>query len=318
MRSTMFRSAVALAGGLALAGASLTADGRSGAWHASSSAGASPSAGAASRGSASGGSRASAPAARASAPAARSRAPVSRAPSAGAPRTRFASDQGSPRTAPAGSEPVGTAVSRGGDSGGSWGGSSPTPSSAGGTETIQSTSGGHDRRASSGSSSRGKAVSGGGRSRGDRTAIGTAEPRPPYGGGGGGSWGPGYGWDYSDYYWGYGAVGLGYFYYDPFWMGSGWADPWGAGYYGGSGGYSVRQDAIGQLRLKVKPKEAQVYVDGALAGKVDDFDGTFERLDLSEGPHRVELRLEGRTPLTFDVNIIADELVTYRGQLQEK
>jgi hypothetical protein len=59
-------------------------------------------------------------------------------------------------------------------------------------------------------------------------------------------------------------------------------------------------------------------VDGALAGKVDDFDGTFERLDLSEGPHRVELRLEGRAPLTFDVNIVGDELVTYRGQLAEK
>jgi hypothetical protein len=113
-------------------------------------------------------------------------------------------------------------------------------------------------------------------------------------------------------------VGLGYFYYDPFL----WGEPYGygmfgGGYGGGDGGYtsSVRQDEMGQLRLKMKPKDAQVYVDGALAGTVDDFDGTFERLDLPEGPHRVEVRLDGHKPLTFDVNIVPDQLTTLRGRI---
>ena len=34
----------------------------------------------------------------------------------------------------------------------------------------------------------------------------------------------------------------------------------------------------GSLRLKVKPREASVYVDGYFAGRVDDFDGMFQRL----------------------------------------
>jgi hypothetical protein len=32
----------------------------------------------------------------------------------------------------------------------------------------------------------------------------------------------------------------------------------------------------------------------------------------------VELRLEGHQPLSFDVNIIPDELVTYRGKLEPR
>jgi hypothetical protein len=169
-------------------------------------------------------------------------------------------------------------------------------------------------------------VSRGSRSRGDRSAIGTAQGRthPPYtggGGGGGGYWDPGYWWNDPHYYWSYGGLGLGYFYYDPFMWGGGWGDPFGGlfgGGYGGDGDYSssVRRDAIGQLRLKMKPKDAQVYVDGALAGTVGDFDGTFERLDLVEGPHRVEVRLDGRKALTFDVNIVPDELTTLRGSFE--
>jgi len=47
------------------------------------------------------------------------------------------------------------------------------------------------------------------------------------------------------------------------------------------------------LRLEVKPKEAQVFVDGFYAGIVDDFDGTFQRLNVAPGEHDIELWLEG-------------------------
>ena len=46
------------------------------------------------------------------------------------------------------------------------------------------------------------------------------------------------------------------------------------------------------VRLKVKPKEAEVYVDGYYAGIVDDFNGTFQRLRLPPGAHEITLFLD--------------------------
>ena len=47
------------------------------------------------------------------------------------------------------------------------------------------------------------------------------------------------------------------------------------------------------VRLDVEPREARVYVDGYLAGVVDDFDGIFQRLRLTPGPHDLVIFLEG-------------------------
>lgn len=150
--------------------------------------------------------------------------------------------------------------------------------------------------------------------------MGTAVPRtsPPYAGGGGGYpiYRP-YWWNSPAYWYGYGAVGLGYFYPDPFWWGGypGWGyGGYSGGYYGPSYAGQV-DEGMGQLRLKVKPKDAEVYIDGYFVGLVDDFDGTFQRLNLETGPHRVEIRKSGFAPLQFAVRIEYDETVTYRGEL---
>ena len=161
----------------------------------------------------------------------------------------------------------------------------------------------------------------------------TAPNRPIYGGGGHGQS------HYvlpvpPAYYYGDGAFGLGYFYYDPYWSvysGYGYRrtgitavvaitagagitaaattagaaiPPGGSGYYG-----------TGSLHLKVKPRDAEVYVDGYYSGSVDDFDGTFQKLELEAGPHRIEVRKPGFATLTFEVRIPNDESVTYRGEL---
>ena len=47
------------------------------------------------------------------------------------------------------------------------------------------------------------------------------------------------------------------------------------------------------LRLAVTPREATVYVDGYLAGTVDEFDGTFQRLHVAPGEHEIVLYLQG-------------------------
>lgn len=47
------------------------------------------------------------------------------------------------------------------------------------------------------------------------------------------------------------------------------------------------------LRIDVNPREARVYVDGYLAGQVEDFDGQTERLRLAAGQHELVIYLEG-------------------------
>lgn len=71
----------------------------------------------------------------------------------------------------------------------------------------------------------------------------------------------------------------------------------------------------GGLRLKVQPRNAQVYVDGSSAGLVDDFDGRWQRLKLEAGVHHIELRAPGYDSLTFDIEIEWDLTITYRGAL---
>jgi hypothetical protein len=130
---------------------------------------------------------------------------------------------------------------------------------------------------------------------------------------------------YSPYYYsGFGASiwGLGYI-WDPFWFGPGYGfgDPWG---YGGGGGYSGGGDpdddddyGQGALRIKVKPREAKVMVDGTFAGTVDDFDGNFQKLRLDEGAHKIELQADGFEPRRFDVLIVEGQTVTYQGKLRQ-
>ena len=52
-------------------------------------------------------------------------------------------------------------------------------------------------------------------------------------------------------------------------------------------------DDESSLQLQVTPRETEVFVDGYLAGKVDDFDGRFQRLHIQPGEHELTLYLDG-------------------------
>jgi hypothetical protein len=116
---------------------------------------------------------------------------------------------------------------------------------------------------------------------------------------------------YYPYSYGYGPGGRGYFYFDLYYNSHVWY-PQSAVRYGTSGTYGY---PIGELRLQVRPPEAQVFVDGSYAGTVDEFDGTFQSLRLEEGNYQIEIVLEGFEPLVFDVSITPGEKVTYRADL---
>ncbi len=234
-----------------------------------------------------------------------------------------------------GSSSGGSAAAPSGSSGGSSSTYSPPPSS-GSSGSSGSSSGGAVRRTNptNGNSSyvremygspndravpRGARPNPGGPTVGQAVARQQITPRYRPGGENGGYY------PYHPYYpyfpYGFGAFGLGYLYYDPFWWGYG---GYGYGYdgygygssYGGYGYYGDDQSGRGGLKLKVEPKDAEVYVDGYYMGTVDDFNGTFQKMELEAGPHRVEIRAPGFQTITFDVRIEPNDTVTYRGELQ--
>ena len=66
----------------------------------------------------------------------------------------------------------------------------------------------------------------------------------------------------------------------------------------------------------MKPKSAQVYVDGQIAGVVDDFDSAFQQLKLDAGPHRIELRHPGFESVSFDIRTEVDKKITYKAEMK--
>ena len=119
---------------------------------------------------------------------------------------------------------------------------------------------------------------------------------------------------YNRYYdpWSYGAFGVG-FYYWPW----GWSPGYyGYGGYGGGYGYRTSGYELGSLKLKVKPRDAEVFVDGYFAGTVDDFDGIFQALKLDRGAYRIEIRKPGYTTLQYDVRVQPERTLTVRGEMR--
>ena len=57
-------------------------------------------------------------------------------------------------------------------------------------------------------------------------------------------------------------------------------------------GYVI-DDFSSSLKFSVDQKDAEVYVDGALAGEIDDFDGLFQSLRLRPGSHEIVVFKEG-------------------------
>lgn len=72
--------------------------------------------------------------------------------------------------------------------------------------------------------------------------------------------------------------------------------------------------AMSSVRLRVRPREAQVYVNGYYAGLVDEFDGILQRLYLPVGEHVLEFYLDGyrteRRPMYFGGGEAPDIVIT--------
>jgi hypothetical protein len=114
---------------------------------------------------------------------------------------------------------------------------------------------------------------------------------------------PYYGWPYY-----YGSYAYGY--------------PYGYGGYGGYPGYGYSSIAAsrpyGAVRIDIPQRDAEVYVDGYFAGIVDDFDGTFQHVNLEVGAHHIELRSPDFETIGFDVNVEPGRTITYRSAMRPR
>lgn len=107
-----------------------------------------------------------------------------------------------------------------------------------------------------------------------------------------------------------GQVFIGGYFYDPVYGRYPWWPRSAYPYW-----YFPVYDERADLRLRVTPETAAVYIDGFYAGIVEDFDGVFEGLPLPPGGHIVVLFLEGYRTARYNVYLRPASRFTIRDTL---
>ncbi len=78
--------------------------------------------------------------------------------------------------------------------------------------------------------------------------------------------------------------------------------------------YARRAD-LGALDLDIKPKKAEVYLDGRHIGRTGEFDGYPDFLWLKEGTHQLAFYKEGYGTVSREYTIYPGELINVRFRL---
>ena len=70
-----------------------------------------------------------------------------------------------------------------------------------------------------------------------------------------------------------------------------------------------------QIKLKVKPDRAAVFLDGAFAGTVREFNGWGQAMLVNPGRHHVRISLTGYVPFDTDLNLLPYQKITIETNL---
>ena len=76
------------------------------------------------------------------------------------------------------------------------------------------------------------------------------------------------------------------------------------------------QSDLGGLSFEITPDTAELLVDGNLVGTVGEFTPTTQPLGLEAGRHHIEIRASGYQTRSFDVDVMAGQVIPYRGELE--
>ena len=112
---------------------------------------------------------------------------------------------------------------------------------------------------------------------------------------------------HAGFYYGpwYGPYFYSPWFYSSFW----WYPPYAYPYYYGSFGAT--------LKVQVQPKSAEVYVDGYLAGIVDQFDGMFQDLGVEPGTREITVYQEGYKSIVQRLYLSAGTSYKVKGTLEK-
>ncbi len=73
-----------------------------------------------------------------------------------------------------------------------------------------------------------------------------------------------------------------------------------------------------QIKLKVKPERAAVFLDGAFVGTVDEFNGWGQAMLVNPGRHHLKIDLTGYVAFNTDVNLLPYQKITIETKLVQQ
>jgi len=78
---------------------------------------------------------------------------------------------------------------------------------------------------------------------------------------------------------------------------------------------SINANATGEVKLKVTPDRAAVFVDGNYAGYVHQFGGVKRAMLIAPGKHRIKIALPGYRDFETEITVRANQKVTVKTEL---
>jgi len=85
----------------------------------------------------------------------------------------------------------------------------------------------------------------------------------------------------------------------------GWYSPYYYGYYWPYGYYSGVYSNLGEVKIKTNVKDADVYINGAYAGKADKLKTMF----LRPNSYSLEIRAPGKSPIVQKLYVLAGKTI---------
>ena len=76
------------------------------------------------------------------------------------------------------------------------------------------------------------------------------------------------------------------------------------------------QTNMGGLSFDVTPGTAELFVDNMRVGTVGQFTPTTQPLGIEAGHHHIEVRAAGYQTQSFDIDVIAGQVIPYQGTLE--